>query len=174
MPRPIAQIIADSMEPTEAQDTILKLLKEHEDKQLGKRVIDKLNEATDNRYKLRLSASGGMLHIAWGDHNYHQTGKIGGELLIAHQLKNVTIRTADIEAKNPCYYSACKERNAVRERLLQNKKQVIEAQQIIDTLTTTIKAAKQLFKFGNPLNVISPEVGREYGLYREHSGSILN
>ncbi len=100
-------------EPNEPQDTILRVLKEHDAKPLTVRVTRAINKALgwdgDGYYEsVRIVKRYGMTHIEWG------TYKESASLLIAHQEENVQVDAKDIEERNSAYFAAKDERNASR------------------------------------------------------------
>jgi hypothetical protein len=75
-----------------------------------KRILAKLPGAED-RWTITQVAN--MTNLE--EKSYRRSGgRDGISLLIAYDIKNVVVDCAQIEAKNPCYYSARRERNAKR------------------------------------------------------------
>jgi hypothetical protein len=125
----VGALIESRIEPTEPQDGILAALKEHDGKPFTVRTVAKLQEATGDQ-SIRLSKSYTMTHLEWGRYGATQ-GREGGSLFVAHTTKNVRVDTVHIEEQNACYYSALKERNWKRRKLLEQPKKLAELDKAI-------------------------------------------
>jgi hypothetical protein len=121
--KPIAEIIAGRIEPTEPQTTIIATLKKSfEGKQWTKRTVDALIQATGDD-TIRLRKAYGMLHLDWGNWGRNTiSDNNGGTLLLAHSETSVCVDTADIVSRNPSFFSASTERNTGRTKALKNAK----------------------------------------------------
>jgi molybdopterin converting factor small subunit len=113
----LREIIAQEMEPTEPQDTILRVLKEEfEGKRLTVKVEERLRRATGDEIRI-------LKHHGWTDlvsERYwaNQGNKGGCCLMVARSETNVIIDTEWMERENARYFSALRERNARRQLLL--------------------------------------------------------
>ena len=116
----IEQQIRDAIkiEPSEPQDTILQVLTECDGQALTVRHAQKINDALAKVYnydghwanKVGIRKQYGMTAIAWD-----RGGDLDeGSLLLCWTEKNVVIEAGTIKERNPAYFSAKDERNALR------------------------------------------------------------
>ena len=103
--RAFLQTQRESDEP----DEVLAILKQHDGKQLTKRLLAKL-PGGEERWKLS--------QFATKTHTTHLESRDYGRMLIAYQTTNVTIDAAWIEEHNPAYFKGRRERNALRDKHL--------------------------------------------------------
>ena len=105
--RAFLQTQRESDEP----DEVLAILKQHDGKQLTKRLLAKL-PGGEERWKLSQFAT--VTRLETRDYG-RIDGNAGIHLLIAYQTTNVTIDAAWIEEHNPAYFKGRRERNASRD-----------------------------------------------------------
>ena len=108
--RAFLQTQRESDEP----DEVLAILKQHDGKQLTKRLLAKL-PGGEERWKLSQFAT--VTRLETRDYG-RIDGNAGIHLLIAYQTTNVTIDAAWIEEHNPTYFKGRRERNALRDKQL--------------------------------------------------------
>ena len=111
--RTVKEIVESRIEPAEPQTTILRILKENEDKRLDQRIAKKLVEATGDS-SIRLRKEAGMTSIEWGGYSI-SGGRKGGNLFVSYKVVDVLIDTSFIENNNAAYFSAREQRNQERQ-----------------------------------------------------------
>jgi hypothetical protein len=100
-----------SQRESDEPDAILAILATQDGKQLTKRILAKL-PGGETRWMLSQTAS--MTHLETRD--YHRSGGNAGiHLLIAYEIKNVTINAAWVEEHNAGYFAGRRARNALRD-----------------------------------------------------------
>lgn len=124
----LREIIEESFESTEPQNTILDFLKKREGKRINTKHLEELQKLINDHvvlYKDDYSC-----YLEWGRYRANQ-GKTGGEILLARHGVNVIIDTQFIQEANVRYFSALEIRNERRKKLLspeyENKLFVLEA-----------------------------------------------
>lgn len=109
-------IIRDGMEDSTIADFVLKSLAKNNGKRLTSRHVDELNQAMPG-HDFRIRKQFGWTELAWGAYE-PKTSEDGGNLMISRATTNVTIDVAWIEKDNARWFSALKERNKNRRKLL--------------------------------------------------------
>jgi hypothetical protein len=153
----VREVIAASIEQTEPQFTILRVLREkYNGKRYDKRVEKALEEATG--VDLLTVKHYGWTEIQWrsGADNCFHCG-----IIIARCEKNVVIDADYIERENPSYFSAAVERNEKRYALL-------DSESACERLTTLVNdyleaEAKLLaaYEYGAPFHVVSYSIRKK-------------
>lgn len=157
----IKEIIKAGIEPYEPQNTILKVLKEHEGKQLNKRLIAKLNEAC-GRTDICLYQIANMTSIQWTVN--HPELSTNQRLFVAYRVTNVMIDTAFISQHNPGLFEAAVKRNESRQKSLANETAIAELEATIKALTEAHAKLKEFFKYGGIFHEGSYSISKAYGL----------
>lgn len=157
----IKEIIEASIEPYEPQNTILKVLKEHEGKQLNKRLIAKLNEAC-GRTDISIYQIAGMTSIQWTVN--HPERSTNQRLFVAYRVTNVTIDTAFISEHNTGLFDAAVKRNESRQKSLANETAITELEATIKALTKAAAKLKEFFKYDGIFYESSYSINKAYGI----------
>jgi len=162
----LQEFIASRMEPSEPQETILKVLAEHDGKRLTKKHIEAVAKAI-NDPSIRIIKQYGMTQIEWGC--WTQTdGKEGGRLLVAYSVTNVVIDVEDIKDKNPAYFVAREARNAKRQAAIESPKcdELAKALEELKAAKKALQAAQenvgQYFGFGDMFYVDLSAILKEF------------
>lgn len=116
----VAEIIRGQMESLEPQTAVVAFLQRHDGKQLGKRLLERLNaEIPGHEFRLRQVA--GMTNLEWGGYGRNCDARPGGSLLCAYRTKNLTVDVAFIRQHNVAYFEATLQRNSRRELALKDE-----------------------------------------------------
>lgn len=130
-PTQVLETLAANRE-SEEPDAILAVLKAHDGKQLTVRLLDKLPGGSE---RWHISKSAGMTHLT--EWRYTRTGgREGMSFLMAYSTTSVVIDAAWVEEHATCYFSARRERNAKRDRVLTGP----DRDTIADVMSTRINA----------------------------------
>lgn len=159
----VRKIIEDSIEPTEPQDTILRVLRtEFEGKTISRtshktnaRIAARLREAT-GLHDLGISHLGDMPRINWGPFGNQQW-------LILGYDPAVTINTEWIQKENASCFEALSRRNTERRQLLDN---LILLDEIGETIAEYIQAKRSIDRLlqYEDLSVVRYDLERAAGL----------
>lgn len=118
----VVDIHEESVEDTEPQNAILNWLRENaEGKLLTVKIEGKLREIHPD---VRIVRRFGMCNLQWND-------KDNG-LLMAYSEKAVRIDTNFIKENNRAHFEALEERNEKRRKALENKKELVKFQSLLD------------------------------------------
>ena len=140
--------IRSKMESTEPQRTILRVMRERfTGKRFDKRVLAALREATG--IQLRDVRHYGWTEIAWGPYGNAYT------IMIARAEKNVYINPDWIEKENGRYYGALDERNARRQKSLNDEDGLSRLAEITNLFNTK---AKELAEIKEQLDEVTKAV----------------
>jgi hypothetical protein len=163
MPTDLRRLIEESIEPTEPQDTILRVLKEFEGKPCGpgavktcKAIAGRLNAAA-GRDDIHFSHMYGMTQIVWDGRN--------SGLLLGHG-SNVNVDTAFVAESGRGHFDILRERNARKLAILADPDLIPIAQSYVDTINLARFNLKELCAYGAPLDVVSSIVERAAGLIK--------
>src|ERR1700674_1424383 len=105
-----------SQRESDEPDAILAILATQDGKQLTKRILAKLPGGEE---RWRLSQFATMTHLETRDYS-RSGGNAGIHLLIAYEIKNVTINAAWVEEHNPAYFAGRRARNEARDMVVGN------------------------------------------------------
>lgn len=136
----VIAVVKERME-SNAPDAILAVLKEHEGKQLTKRILPKL-PGGEAEWLIRQNAR--MTHLENRSCQRSQGSAPGGiSFLMAYSEKNVMIDVKFVLEYNKCYFAAREERNAKRMQVL---KSPVLSTQMAEVMNEVLAARKALAK----------------------------
>lgn len=174
LPSSVKDVIAAGTEPLEPQTAILAFLRANEGKRVDKRFFEKLNAAVPG-HNIRLHQIASMSHIEWdgyGGRGGPWAGPrpelpAGGSLLIAYQLKNLTVDVAFVEKHNPGYFGAAVARNEKRAAMLANDAACRELEATIRQFIEARDKLRAAFEYDGPFYEARYDIEREYDLNLE-------
>lgn len=164
----ILVLVESSIEDTRVPDAIAA----HADKRAGKPVTktDAAQLEALLGIPVRIRRQYGMTHVSWAIGDGSNPWKDERSILIAHRETNVCWPTGDeLRQKEPAYFGARDERNAAREQLLAEHRQLERCPTVNPSLIERAAAAvaklreaheelQGLLDYGQPLNVVRYDI----------------